>query len=666
MSATRAAVTNGDNLEYGDHAEHMIGETGNYIILFKDDSLFDVCELTAMTGHKHNTEGGRPDPEKPEEKGENADNNVPDNIEATYTYSSKFDAEDEEDFPTSCLVVLNGSEKISKKLEDFKGQKGKGVNDILSIVWDETKAEDNPKDIGFSDDTHKYFTLTNSIYFDENGDKQTTKAIPAEFIGKTLAEAKLLTIYVERMVAKFSFELPNKPDTEEKTNIFYPSNEADIVLFDGFDDKNDIKFIAKRWRVEVTGWNVNALETQNYIFKNIEQDNYFAGWNNADNYRAHWSEDPHYANDDYPWQYRKSIDYKLNYYEDNISETANNNLLRNYSFDDLGLGRNEDTDIDFENAFEKKIVYTPENTYDAKAVAGEDGKKHDSRDELLACTHLLVGAELQLKKSSDIKITDDYERCCDLYRDRSGLYYKSEQECFVAMVHSLRQLLISQSAMEFKPYTWNDFKATTDVVVVNSSGEYLIYYNGIELNDTELRRIMALSDEEFAKEIGSLSPATLRGGDGRCLPWTEKFIDNIEIKKVETIGGIEKTTPLYVCTKEYDDLGAVIAGGALRVASKDDIKSLFYEWLGVVDHFKDGKMYYAHGISHYTGTSDNEELYGTVRNTWYQFKLNDIKRIGTPVDIPTQPIVPERVNNNDQINVSIYIIGWHEYETTIE
>ena len=699
MSATRAAVTNDDNLEYGDHAEHMIGETGNYIILFKDNNLFDVCDLTAMTGHKHNTEDGRPAEDGGDDSNKN--NGVDNNIEATYTYSSKFDAEDEEDFPTSCLVVLNASKKISEKLEDYKKMKSVSVDNILSIPWDEkdVKKED-PKDIGFSDETHKYFTLTNSIYFKKNNaGRRDTVGIPEGFIGKTLAEAKPLTIHVERMVSKFSFELPEK--NNKKVNTFQLSEKADMILFAGeFNSDDSPKLNARNWRIALTGWNMNALETENYIFKKIENKNYFwyyrdtDDWNHPQNYRSHWSEDPHYYDNNYPWQYRKAIDYNLVSYEKEVTKanngdiTRNGNLLRNYSFNALGLGRPGDHgEIDLDKSFEEKIIYTPENTYDVDAVKG----KHDSRDELLAGTHLLVGAEFQImldmndlnaenereeEKKYFIEQTTDEDGNIwgtpkHLFRDRNGFYYLSERECIASLVHDFNQLLKSLSSMKFTHYKfWNDEHEENEGLFADTEGEYSLFYKNKTNQWVKLTAQNILEDEdEFPDEDMVMPIAILRKGDGKRLPWIESLFENnrFAIGTQEQVNNNEAPS-LSIYGIELDDYDTEVIDKKMlkgnTYTTKNYIKSLLYEWLGAIDHFNQGKMYYSHGVVDNPPIEDYKlRRYGVVRNNWYQFKLNDVTSLGTPVDDLDQPIVPDRNGLNDQINFTIRILDWHSVET---
>ena len=687
--ATRATNTYGDDLEYGEHEEHMIGEEGNIIILFKDQKLFGVFALTSLSNHEHNTEDGRPSPGG---DGSNNNNNVEDNIEALHAYSTKFPVEEPSQLPTSCLVVLNCSEKIKDKLKEYTAENGLAkkeayVDEILGIVWKKTDAaEEDPRNIGFSAPDHKYFTMTNSIYFDDKNEKVADIEIPEGFIAKTLMAAKPVTVHVERMVAKFSFELPEK----NNPNIFQPSQKADMVVFKGFNENDGSPQLqVKKWRIALTGWNINALETQNYLFKKIENKNYFADysdandWNHPGNYRSHWSEDPHYDYDKdtqtalkYPWQYRKAIDYNLqDYYERLISGNSNDNLLRNYSFHELGLGRLLDGTINIENSFLEKTIYTPENTYDAQAVAGPSGKNHDSRDELLACTHLLVGAEVQIEREDEDEnyfmsfyYEDDYRTPKDLFRDRNGFCYLSERECLASLVHDFNQLLESQNSLVFNHYDWDRSGGDPQKMIAITDGNYKLYYkNGNTWEELTEQVILKTGNEQvFTDEALKMPIATIRRGDGKRLPWIEELLEGNRL----AIGTSPQklSADIYTARISEEAYGAYVPDKEKGTTeSKEFMKSLFYEWLGAIDHFNEGKMYYSHGVVDNPPIKKDEKLrYGVVRNNWYQFKLSDVKSLGTPVDDPDQPIVPERNGLFDQINFTIKILGWHTVEEIID
>lgn len=630
----------------GSENEHAIGDEGNFVIFFDDQGTFCSLEkLELDLGHDDNPKhdpsiGGSTFPINP-------GNNY---IEALYTtkFYPRKDADgkylknenEEYIWPKYCLVVLNG-ENVKDELQKLNDEKT--IDDVLGIVW----GDDNPSMIGrySGDDGKNYFTMTNSAYVgrDQNNvDKlQTTVEIGPEHYSEDEEERVDLHIHVERMLAKYTFQ---PADNAESFPYFYPSTDADILMFNGFDDNGAPKYDAKKWRVKVTGWGINALETKSHIFKNIKPDaDYFTGWNDAYHLRSYWSEDPDYSEYNYPWQYRKSIDENIKYYDKDDDGTGS--ILRNYSFQALNLG----------NADWDQPIYTPEHTYNANAA--DINGKLDDREELLAGTHLLVGAELQIQKDDK---TDEYETL-NWHRERNGLYYKSAPACFAALMHAFNQLLNSQEAMEFTYYEWDKYAPGKDPLVANTAGGCYLSYNGRKVDNDYIQEIANMKDENFEATFGSMAPATLRRGDGKCLPWIDGSIDDGVLKILDADGN-----EIKIYEKDTDVLGAVICGEEIGIATANDIKSLLYEWLGAVDHFNQGKMYYAHGIDNPLSATDNTAKWGVVRNNWYRFNLEDITSMGIPVDDPDQPIVPDRVGNEDKINVSVYLLDWHDVETTID
>lgn len=653
-SLTRA---DGDIVD-GNEYEHKVGDKGNIIIFFdKDEKLFGIYDLT-MSKYLYEID----------EEGDDDD----DTKEASYTYITKFFAP--EKAPSSCLVVLNGS-KIEAQLKGKYGAQKANSNVELDGILKEVWAEKNPlTNLGFE---NGLFTMTNSVYAKKGNVMAAQEITP--HIAKTPKDAKnnALKIYVERMVAKFSFGL------KDNKNIFQPSEYADMIFFDNFnkEDNNSPQYTAKKWRIEVTGWNINALETTSHLFKNIRDIEYFTDWqwNDSTKHRSYWSEDPHYDYQynsngekttnpwDYPWQYRKSIDYALNYYED--FENKAENLLKNYSFNQLNLGKPEVGD--FIPNFEETI-YRPENTYSEAAVAkSENYRGLDSRDELLAGTHLLVGAELQIQNDED---EDEYTPL-DFYRDRTGLCYFTERACVSALVHSFNQTLKSQSSMIYTCYDWDKGGEIPETngnkwVAKPSGNTYNIYYRENQNAEwTQLTGPGIFSGEQLNNWSGDMMPiATVQNGDGKRLPWIVDWID----KGLLTIC-TQDGNPLKIYTQDRVEVSIdadgkrnekIIPGVYDREADKNDIKSLLYEWLGAIEHFYNGKMYYAHGIDNPDESNKNPKRYGVVRNNWYRLNLTDVKSIGIPIDDVTQPIVPGSVDLKDMLNVSVWILDWHHVEAT--
>ena len=625
-----------------ENAEYAIGPSGNFAILFRKgsgdttvyDGVYEMAFDTDQMGHGHKVDA---------------------------IYKTVYNLESETIPTFECLVVLNAPWLYEKLSRESGSWTGKSKDEVLKLVWEDF---DDPRNIGIVRDetTGKtYFTMTSSVYMDGNKKKDaveisTSNIVSASDNAQTIQD-KIVYVHVERMVSKFSFRFQNKSDERTDLMYFRPSEEADIVVFDKFDDSGSPLYVAKKWRIKVTGWNLNALEKTANLFKFINPGkSYFAGWSDIDNYRTYWEEDSHYTISDYPWQYRWAVDSDCIDYAQKVSLTANSNYLMNYSFNSLGLDGSAvgETVSEMSNS----VIYVPANTYDAASVTG----KLDNRDELLACTHLLIGAELQLETDD----TPDAFEAVDLYRDRNGLYYRSRQACFASMMHAFNQLLTSQDVMEYTLYDWKKGGVnTSDDVVAKSAGGYSIYWDNREFDDEFLNEILNMSDKEFSDKFGSgFSPAPLRSGDGRLVPWLDSALDNDVLTIEKRQNGVRQS--LEICKRVKDDLGAVTAGTRVRYANKDDIRSLLYEWLGSIDHFNNGKMYYAHGIDNPTSVDSDPERYGVIRNNWYQLNLKNISTIGVPVDDPDQPIVPERVGIYDKILVSIYVIDWHLEETYIE
>lgn len=630
------------------------------------------------------------------------------------TENDKDKIENEEiKLPSYCLVILNGG-RIKEQVEKYKNSKDADYNTIVKEIW---ASNDHPEDIGFNGAGR--FTMTNSVYVEEGGKVHAAqKILPLNF-KRTPDEAKrnAVTIYVERMVAKFTFKIGNSAMTRSADGsiVIEPKNSngeaaAPLVFFDQFEE-NEKLYKKWPWKVNITGWGINAQEQNSYLFKNIDptKGEYFDKWNDSDNHRSYWCEDSHYdygkdGNKSqawtYPLQYRKAIDYKtskeLEYYgEDNYQ-----NILKNYTY-------NEFVDKT------KEEVYAPENTYDPSLYNTKDTEEYlDDRTSLLAGTHLLVCAEVLIDKEDG----EGYVAPEHIYRDRQGIYYESKEQFFKMFVHSINSLFESQRTMDFTLYDWDKgglIRKTVEIKDGEGNPEnkevyeftakpvntdkvvYKLYYhdpgnniNYQELTDEYIDELVA--DKKFDDMIDMI-PATIEYGDGRVLPWLKnnklvicandaehsglRIFARDEIIDIDGVPGEDGTPQIG-----YDIIyGEEVTDKLSTEEYNNCIRSLLCEWFGPIDHFNGGKMYYAHPISHKKSEAktiaetkeddaETEEAlgaYGVVRNCWYQFTLTGINMIGTPVDNPDDSIVPQEINIKDVINtkVEFEFIPWHEEET---
>ena len=723
----------------GDWPEHLT--TDHIAIFFNENEAKEPGSLYAITTL------GLPATH------EDFNDDKPNQKEANYIAVFRVTEEDKKrienkeiDLPKYCLVILNSSNEIKKQLEKYKNDPKADYNTIVKEIWE---SNDEPEEIGFNG---KRFTMTNSVYV-KDGKVHAAQKFSLDKFFDTPDEAKkqpAVTIYVERMVAKFTFGInSNNPMTRSATddgnddsNIMWPQNSdkeaaAPLVFFDKINndnampDETNTLYKALPWRVNITGWGINAQEKDSYIFKNIKADGDYFGnsiddWNAEGYFRSYWSEDPHYDKDEkgitwtYPLQYRKALDNKeLDNYtqnEEDAGDKEKKNKLKNYCYNDFiknGIG---------------KEIYAPENTYDPDLYKKGQNAYLDDRTGVLAGTHLLVCAEVQIKKGDDEK----YEAPKDLYRDRQGIYYESKEQFFRMFVHSINSLLKSQRTMDFVLYDWEkgghievDYtekildddgeeievpnethELTAKPKNLSETQEYQLYY--YDPNNEELKKLGLMDEDGYMEMTGAtidglikedqfdkiinLSSAMIENGDGKILPWFDNDKLVICTTKDHTKLDIytrDEVVPFYKRDKDGKLIIDEKTGKPIQLGyeSKDGtdvtesvlndydncIKSLLYEWFGPIDHFDHGRMYYATPISHKGGSmkqydAEKEEMgdYGVVRNCWYDFTLTGINRIGTPVDNPDEPIVPGLVDIKDVINtkVEFEIIRWHEENTT--
>lgn len=696
------------DLVNGSVDEHKIGETGNYAFFFKTDgSLYRTEELTLYDAADNDCG----------EVTDNTPSTGKHKVEKIYrTRLDLRDSDGEIEKELQCLVVLNG-DPIFGELEDLKT-----LDEFLEFSW--TCNGDPMTGIGRDGDL---FTMTNSSYVDD-GEVFCAVPIDVEKLYTPLEvdgvdPQKIVTIHVERMLAKFTFEVEVN-DTEidgpgfkkfmdgDGKILYYeitPTNNI-ITYCSGIDSDNEDSPILEevKFKIRVTGWGINALERKSNAYKKINTTTYFTNWNDAENYRSYWAEDAHYGaldlfqrlddtNDaedqnnagnhydprfytSYPWQFRRSVNngVSFDYYDKHIDATngnLNGNYLWNYSFTDLN------------NSKFDKLIYVPENTYDAEEVRMWG---HDNRENVLAGTHLIIGAELL----TDLDGDGIYEPN-ELWRDRTGVYYSDSTFCFWSLVRSFNLALQSHVYMDYTRFKWKEDDgidiAPRSALTMSGNflreldefdkkegenwngykehqgSKYYLCFNDDKYSDADSKKRTQIDEYSVVKSYeGNLfRPAIVTGGDGQVLPWPDPSNDycmTIRGEDGSPLDIYESISIEYSEDRDNGQGGMRIVTGVRAKTQVDarDIKSMLYEWTGAVDHFKDGKMYYA-APAELTGAGGAASIYGVVRNGWYKYKLSDIQVIGTSVDNVDEPIVPNKVITHDQLNITVDIIDWHNF-----
>lgn len=609
--------TRASQFENGSEGEHELGSEGNFVVMLKGGIITEVLKL--KSAHSH------PD--------------LCSKLETTQIeslYVGTFDVEEDYEVPQQCVVILNGAA--------FEDQLtvGRNAGEILGMTWGST----DPYSIGFNDEGR--FVMTNAAYIDKDGKQILAVDVPEDAIQDAddpVDPDKVIHVHVERLVSKFSFNTIYDPermegDVTRPGAIYYPEgSDQGVIYFTGFSQNGGIpQFETRPWRVKLTGWGMNALETETFLFKNIDSNTTIEGWDYNDAYsgRSYWSVDPHYDDASvYPWQYRRAVDKVVPSYSEKGSP------LLNYCFND------------FENASHgslyQRVVYTPENTYNYGKI--KDGL--DKRADVLAGTHLIVTGELQV----DLDMDNSYSKQ-DLYRDFGSIIYKDERDCYNVRLATLNYDLQSQFMLKYHWYPWDgaiagENSTRGELLAMKSDAEYSLYdVNGHELTAEYLTSLNYPLGSKY------MLPAEVEKGDGK------KIINPENITIVDKFG-----RPLYVYNyvdleKEMNDPFSEYKATPIREATVNDIKSLIYEWTGAVDHFSDGKMYYYYPVPMFE-RGDGTDFCGTVRNSWYVYNLKAVNKIGTSVDDPTEPIVPATVPVNNQLDIQIELIPWHEIDRDI-
>lgn len=711
-------ATSGD-LVYGTEDEHKIGRSGNYAFFFDNDEAHTLKAISGLSlaTNGHDTDPGK-DPQIEARYTTVLYSNSYDFPKAGWRVLVVLNGQDLYSELTKKFTIDNSTEAdvlkhIWKESQDPNqigftkpDEDGKRLFVMTNSVY-------NSGDF-YKDDKNKIFPSVpiteDMIHFiyDENEEVPDPNLQP---------DKEILKIRVERMVSKFTVELENLEDeseynfTDEKGKynpgnmVYSPQNKHadyadDIFLYNDYielctgwnqeyiyekinvnDETNQSETVEiviktedwepvvelRKWKAEVLGWGMNALEKQSYLYKNIKNQPYF-GWNVHSNpnydYRSYWAEDPDYSGE-YPWQNRMAVNRKLNWY-DNSDENWHN-LLQNYPWNSEQLNNTPGN-----GNVKSSVVYTPENTYDLSDENLTNGL--DGRRDLLAGTHLIVKSRLWVDNG---KKENKYEVHEKLYRDRMGVCYTSARDCLWGLVRVFNHSLLSQTTMKYRYYNWSVPYASTeepkayyavptisyDDKAKDADGNfkpyfYKLYYNGKEMTYSYIMDKNNLSDDDCE---ALLADATIKDGDGKRILNMTKF----SIEKKGPDG--DSKLPLYSDYQiGYDDEKHVPHDNSKYYLSEkteqqsvNDVQSLLFEWVGAVDYFKDGMMYYHAPIM------IANEVYGAVRNAWYKYTVEGIDNVGIPVHDETQPIVPNWDDSSNQMSIKIDILDWHKFEFDI-
>ncbi|MCH5224081.1 MAG: Mfa1 fimbrilin C-terminal domain-containing protein [Muribaculaceae bacterium] len=436
--------------------------------------------------------------------------------------------------------------------------------------------------------------------------------------------------------------------TEEYKTLRYVKDYRRRAPGSEYDD-NFIK-TSETWKINLTGWGVNATEKEEYIFKNLDiTDSYYGEdkWNvpALSPYRNFWAESAHYKDVRFPDQYRpgKKLETtydangkisKIEIKDDNSFSPleGKGNLYNLYYYSYLNL-QNRTTH-----------QYAPEHTVDPSSVftsipeqdASDIDKTHAIKDlaYMRASTHLILCAQLLIEGMEEEGIYD-----ADSFNDK-GQVVKGENS-----VHSkfyMNGIYWSEDAYleyvaEYLGY-WlqNDF-------FHNSDGN--LYVNVDDLNNKNERVTKLADGGDFYFE-----KLNMKGSDN----WVHIIPNPDVIKEDEPNCNI-----CYYDTKEEKFFKIDRDVFEILALSHPEY---------FAQRFWNGRMYYSIPVIHYQ--KDDASLYlgkyGVVRNHWYNYTITKFSGIGTPVDANTQAIVPNNERSYETLGVTLSVLPWHSINEEVD
>lgn len=664
------------SFENGSHNEHQVNEHAMYAIFFDaNDNLVNIVDV--LTKHYDK-----------DDENKDIEHVVPDKVEGRYyaTYKVKRNKIK----PASVVVVINVSSDVKKKIDNLYA-KNAPLSEVMNIIWED---KNDPRKIGH-DGNYQYFTMSNSVYANGQGklvgavklnsNPEEGHFVPEEdLVDKNVEpysswtgtpfESRILVIPVERMVAKFSFGVNTKADDYDEENMIFTPDNNSLMVFDDIDDDGNFTYKNYNYKVKLIGWGVNALETESYLIKSLaENTKYFDNWTDTEKWRSYWAHDPHYRySGEYPRQFRKALDNpSLSFYQKDIhlKEGKETNVLHNYSYNDLS------------NSFDG-VLYSPENTYDIVYDYPVWLGRYSGDLHFHVGTHIILSAELLTNFEGN-----EY-KSGHVFHDRNGIWYKNEEDLFKAMIQILHNEFKSQAELHFYYKDWghdkikylkpreNDngevekdnsgnfilvegFESNGEEVVVDTHNhDWFFYYKDTKITFENYTEVYKQIKQDDATVTNALEKA-----DNDCYTTAKSYITHSDGQRILWFNNISIRNDQGETLKRCKVLGTDDRGNVIRYPigelDHNHIKSLLYEWLGVVDHFNNGKMYYAAPVMNVPGN------YGVVRNAWYKFTLSDINSLGTSVDDPEEAIVPNSVNKENQLNFDVNRIGWHVFNIDV-
>ena len=583
-----------------------------------------------------------------------------------------------------------------------------------------------------------FFIMSSSVYSDNN-----KKIVDGEIdINKifnnpqSAIENPALTVHVERLASKVtvSFNLESIEagdfDPNGKQNIKDASvnqktglpefrvnvQEVDMSYPGGI--KSDLygyEIMTKDVdaTIRILGYGLGNLETQEYLFKDIDYTLSSVNWtwNDPANYRSYWANDLHYklaspssapfANakvEGYPHQFRLAldtdtvasyhkgldggynnyVDYQEDYTIHDESFVSYNKLgeietdavidkafLKYKSFQNLCDEFQNHRIISLNNDNTASVSYTPfyslENTYYDPGSLNGTWIWPWQRVPFATATNLIVLAEIEIDKK------DDSNEALTLYSDQNNNFYLEKVNLLNSKLAIFNNVLRqgNSSGIKILNGKWDRHQpvvsSDTQLDKITWKAGSVLWFAEVNfdsdgnpfLTGEPWQVNIEPNKDDILNQDLDLIPAEISGGDGQALiAPAEKFMG--------------KKYRYYLAPVKTDQYGTRIMNDDLAVEiNYNQLVALFLKIIGPINVYDSGKMYFSapipHRISSFSSENFNEAwktfgAFSLVRNNWYHIEITEFTQIGTPVHFPSQPILP--VMDGKHMNIGVKLHDW--------
>lgn len=630
------ATVEGEIFNNGDADEYAIcpNKAANAAFFFYSDGKFYGMSLLEPVNQTGNLDSNKTESDD-NKVGHESHGGYP---EQFYTYVTRWNAEGEngDDKPAKVMVVLNADPVDLETLASTSPT----VSEVLAKNYATRDEAGNYVYGVYKYGDRNYFTMSNSSYFEaDNSTDATVQTLTDANICETpeLALQAPVTVYVERLLAKFSLGFGTAGEEYLKDTDFFAFDpfaanppegqkavaKVNYATFDG-KDLNNLDYPSyeqKAWKAYIVNWGINGQEKNGNLIKEIEGT---AAWNAFNYHRSYWGKSPLYSDEGKgkgfttqyrPTQYDPENNDKFygNETYNPAAESAQLNALHYVSFNEL---KNR-----------ARYKYTAERTYDAQEGLVDYGPYRYA-------SHYLIGAQLLLDGVDNVNSSSERDaKNPGMIKDVADKYYAysffwASKDDYIR--YSYRRMATQLS--DGRAHTMKITDRTNGITLKGLTDGYLY-------SDDKGTRIEVAD----AADYFTLTSAQSIHGDG----------------KVVLTPAAGKKIYLHTGENVYQDVTNYMV-------------DIVYTFTEPARHYNKGAMYYAIPVQHNQGktnVANRIEIkktggeykvadFGVVRNHWYRLTVKTIGSIGTPVDNPDQPIIPDP-EDEYYVALEIVVLPWH-------